>query len=368
MMKKYLTLLAASSFAFFMQACGDDSSSASADPDEPQVGAGTLYFIGSDYKTGEIRWVANDTLSKSSLSINQDSKLVSVNSKLFALERYGSDNLALVDTDKKSVAWEVALESGANPSDLVAINEDEGWLAYEGIPSFAKISLKDGKVLKTVETSAFATKGATSPNLVDFEVKGDTLLAIFQRYVYDAATWTTTYPNGLLAMYKLSDGSLLDTVQLAGKNPNAVAYVDGAVYVSSMGDYSSTDDCGIEKVDLSKKTSAMVIKAEKLGTGVYNFAVDYRNAVAYAVTYKMDANYAVTSSVAKVNLAKETFEKIDGIKDAQGGVVVDPATTILYVGSRADGSETIYAYDGEVSEVKFADEKTLAPYGLAIVW
>lgn len=408
MKNKYLTLLAASSFAFFMQACDhnsiaagepafdkddssssvkeDKSSSSSAKEDEKsssssaEVVSGSVFVIGSDYKTGEIRWVENDSLSKKSLDIYQDTKLVTIDGKLYALERSGSDNVALIDTKSKKVSWEASLDDYSNPTDIVAAGKDEAWVALEGTDSFVKISLKDGKVVKTVKTTDFISKGGYSPNLADFEVSGDTLFAVFQRYIseYDSAgNWTgTSYPKGLLAMYKLNDGALLDTIQLATSNPSAVKVVKGNVYVATMGAYNASygtdadDERGVEKVDLSKKSSELYVSGKKIGAGVYNFVADYEAGVAYAVAYKgMDmTTYATEAPVVKVDLASGSVETIKGIDDAEGGLAIDAATGILYVGDRTYGAEAIYAYNGkEVTKVPSAAEKALAPYSIAIV-
>lgn len=383
MNNKYLTLLAASSFAFFMQACGDDSSSSASLDDSKEetssseeTGEASLYVVGSDYKTGEIRWSVDGKIVDKSIEIHQDTKLVTVGSKLFALERYGSDNLALIDTKDNKVAWEKALEKGANPSDIVAINDEEAWVAQEGVASFVKVSLKDGSVLKTVKTEDFVSEGGFSSNLVDLEVSGDTLFAIFQRYVSDPETYATTYPKGLLALYNLKSGDLLDTIQLAKKNPSAVKVVKGDVYVASMGEYNASygtdadEERGIEKVDLSKKSSELYVSGKKIGAGVYNFAVDYKAGVAYAVAYKgMDmTTYATEAPVVKINLEDGSVETIKGIADAEGGLAIDAATGVLYVGDRTYDEEAIYAYDGEeVTKVPSAAEKALAPYSIAIV-
>lgn len=374
MKNKYLTLLAASSFAFFMQACGNDSSSASSDSDDEDDSVSTLFVMGSDYKTGEIRWIENDTLSEESIEIYQDTKLFAIGSQLFALERSGSDNIALIDTKEKKVSWEVALDDYSNPTDIVAASETEAWVALEGTDSFVKVSLKDGKIVKTVKTTDFMAEGGYSPNLADFEVSGDTLFAVFQRYVSnydDDGNWAgTTYPNGLLAMYDLKDGELLDTIQLEGKNPMAVKAVKGNLYVASMGDYMSTDDCGIEKVNVSKKSSSMKIPAKDLGGGVAQMDVNYKTGEAFAVVYKgMDyETYASDAPAVVIDLAEGSAKEIKGIVDAQGGVLVDQASGLVYIGERTYGETAVFVYDGDkASKVESASDKALAPYNFAIV-
>ena len=366
MNNKYLTLLAASSFAFFMQACGDDSSSASLE-DDPIETVSTAFVFGSDYKAGELRWIEDGKISKSKLDFYQDSKVVSAGKNVFVLERSGADNVNLIDVEKKDVAWQVSLDDYSNPSDVVLANEKEAWVALADAEKFVKISLKDGEVVKSVKTGAFTTKGGSAPNLVDFEVSGDTLFAIFQRYVMDAETWVTTFPKGLLAMYKLSDGALLDTVQLATKNPMAVKVVKGNVFVATQGEYNADygtdadDKRGIEKVDLAKKKSSLFVSGEKLGGGVSGLAADYKAGTLYASVYKSFGDVPV----AAINVADGKVSKVDGIADAEGGMIFG-ADGVLYVGDRSYGAEAVYTYDGsKAAKVESSAKDALPPYSIA---
>ena len=326
----------------------------------------TAYVFGSDYTSGELRWVINNKISEDKLPFNQDSKIIPVDGNLFVLERYGADNLALVDMATNTVKWQIDLGANANPSDLVKANKDEVWLALDGEAKFVKVAVKDGKITKTVKTEAFAQAEGQSPHLVDFEVSGDTLFALFQRYT--AEGWTTSYPApGLLAMYKLSDGTLLDTIGLAKKNPVAMGFAKGKLYVGSMAEYNNdwgtdADDArGIEVVDFAKKTSSMVVDGVKLGGGIYAFVVDAKNAIAYASIYKVGGNVPV----AKVDLASGSVEFVSGIPDAEGSLAVD-AAGVLYVGDRSYGASALYVYDAMATKIS-APTSALPPYSIAIV-
>lgn len=376
--KQSLQLLLATSAALFALACSDSSSSADIDEgssssaeaesssSSTEESAGKLYVFGSDYTSGELRFVEDGKLSEEKATFNQDTKIVAVGGELFALERYGADNLALLDS-AMGVVWQVALDDAGNPSDAVKIDDSKIWVALEGAPKLLQVSVKDGKTLKTVETSDFTTEGATSPNLVDLEVSGDTLFALFQRYVYDAETWTTSFPNGLLALYRLDDGELLDTVSLASQNPTAMAFADGNLYVAFQGEYNDSygtdadDKRGIEKVDLEELESELVVSGEKLGGGVYAFAVDAENGIAYAAVYKAYGDVPL----AKIDLASAKVSFVEGVSDAEGSLCF--ADGVLYVGDRTYGSESVYVYDGaDVSKVENADG-ALAPYSIAFV-
>ena len=114
-----------SSFVMFT-ACGDDSSSSSSpEENEGEELSLTGAVFGSDYKTGELRWIDKDgKISEKSLSFHQDSKVLVDGADLYVLERMGADNISLVAPEKldsdgeKAVVWQVSLDDGANPVDM----------------------------------------------------------------------------------------------------------------------------------------------------------------------------------------------------------------------------------------------------------
>lgn len=351
-------LATASSLALYMTACSDNSTSADDDPLKPA----SVYVFGSDYKTGELRWVNEDGVSDKSVQFNQDSKIIGIDGNLFVLERFGADNLALVDASENKVKWQIELDDGANPSDVVKANKDEVWVALEGAAKFVKVAVKDGKVTKTVETKKFNQGKASTPNLVDFEVSGDTLFALFQRsenYAYPAP--------GLLAMYKLSNGDLLDTIKLAKKNPMAMGFAKGRLFVASQGEYNENygtdaDDArGIEVVDFAKKNSSMVVDGKKLGGGVYAFAID-PDGVGYAAIYKGYGDVPL----AKVDLSEKSVKTVSDVSDVEGSLVFDDVDGILYIGDRGSKA-ALYAYeDGKLNKID-APKDMLPVYGIALV-
>ncbi len=358
-MKKLLTLLAGTSLAFYMQACSDSSTSADDDPLKPA----SVYVFGSDYKTGELRWVDDEGVSDKNVKFNQDSKIVGIDGNLFVLERLAADNLALVDVSNNKVKWQKSMGDASNPSDVVKANKDEVWVALEGAAKFVKVSVKDGEIKKTVETKKFNQGKATTPNLVDLEVSGDTLFALFQRsenYAYPAP--------GLLALYKLSNGDLLDTIKLAKKNPMAMGFAKGKLYVASQGEYNASygtdadDKRGIEVVDFAKKSSSLVVDGKKLGGGVYSFIVDSEENVAYAAVYKAYGDVPLM----KVDLSKKSAEKVSGVSDVEGSLAFDDVDGILYIGDRGSKGG-LYSYDGKKATKIDSPKDMLPVYGIALV-
>ena len=327
----------------------------------------TTYVFGSDYATGELRWVVDGKISAKSIQLHQDSKVISAGENLFVLERYGADNIVLIDQKNQKIKWQQSFETNDNPSDVVKASNTEVWVGLEGPNKIVKVSVADGKVTKTIKTDDFAKAEGQFANVVDLEVSGDTLFALFRRAV---AGWPAGYPDpGLLAMYKLNDGSLLDTIRLAKVDPSSMAFANGKLYVASAGQYEASgatlaDDArGIEVVDFAKKSSTTVVDGTKLGGGISSFAVDAKNGIAYAAIYK---NYGDVPLV-QVNLSAKTVKSISGVSDVEGSLAFDAATSALYIGDRSYGSEAVYVYKaGKVSKLETA-AGVLPPYSITIM-
>jgi hypothetical protein len=360
-MKKFLMLATASSLALYMTACSDNSTSADDEPLKP----GSVYAFASDAyagDVGELYGVDDDKLSGTSLEFYQDTKIIGLDGNLFVLERKGKDNLTLVDVSENKAKWQKKLDKEANPSDLVKANKDEVWVSYENVAKIVKVSVKNGEITKTINTDKFCQGEALSPNLVDLEVSGDTLFALFGR----SENYNFKVP-ALLAMYKLDNGDLLDTIRLAKKNPMAMGFTKGKLYVASAGEWNletyhmdADDTRGIEVVDFAKKSSSMVVDGKKLGGGVWNTIV-LADGIAYAPVIEQWGSV----SLAEVDLAEKSVKKISGVDDVES-LAYDEATGVLYIGDRGSKA-ALYAYeDGKLNKIE-APKDMLPVYNITIV-
>ena len=331
----------------------------------------TAVVFGSDYKTGELRWVINGKkISEKSVAFFQDSKVIANGSDLYVLERMGADNITklnpkeLEEKVEKAVVWQIPLDDGANPTDI-AFSGENAWVALQNADSLVRISTKDGKISKSIKTTDFAYEGETSPYVADIELNDGKLYVLMQRYMLDPATWATTYPKGLLAIYDASTGDLKDTVQLLKKNPTAMTFFDGSLYVASQGEYNAAygtdadEERGIEKVNLAEKKSELIVSGKTLGGGIYAFAAEH--GIAYAAIYKSYGDVPL----AKIDLAAKTASTVEGIADAEGSLAVKGG--VVYVGDRSFGAEKVFVVkDGKASAVETV-EGALAPYSITLL-
>lgn len=263
MNKKILTLLTAVSFAFFMSACGDDNSSGasvdcldneeclddeidSSDSDDAKSSSSVKKDDKSSSSKKDEK-SSSSTKDESSSSVKDDSSS-SVNSsssakddKSSSSEKKDDESSSSEKKDEKSSSSEKVESSSSEPPVSSSSEEPE---------SSSSVELK-------------VTYLSETPNAADLEVSGDTLFAVFQRSYSDGSS-LLKYENGLVALFKLSDGTLLDTIPLVTKNPQAIKMVKGSLYVGTQGEYNpdtwgidADETRGIEKIDLKKKKSEL---------------------------------------------------------------------------------------------------------------
>lgn len=362
MNRKILALLTAASFAMFFSACGDDNSSSSIGPEI------TCEDTDDCLDDDENLSSSDDEEPASSSSKKDDAK----SSSSVKEDKGESSSSAKEDKDEdKSSSSTAKEESSSSEKTESSSSENVSSSSEEAIDSSSSEEPAESSSSEEVKPVEYAN---TTPNLADLEVSGDTLFAVFQR---QNADYSITH-NGLLAMYKLSDGTLLDTIQLATQNPSAVKVAGGNVYVATAGAYDASyslpadDKRGIEKVDLKKKTSSLFISATKLGGGVQDFVVDKKNNKGYAAIYLAYGSVIV----AEIDLASGSVKTVSDIKDASGSLEFDEENSTLYISDRFMDWETgdmhigVFAYkNGTLTAVSDAepDEEIRMPYSIKAI-
>lgn len=364
MKHKLLILLTAASFSLFFGACGDDSSSS-----------------GPDISCVEDDCLDNDDGDEDGdkeLSSSSNKKPGSSSSKKEEGKSSSSEEVESSSSTDKNVSSSSKDEEKPSSSDSKDESSSSAKPESSSSEEPAESSSSEESESSSSEEPAKPVEYAnTTPNLADLEVSGDTLFAIFQRQNADYSI----KHNGLLALYNLSDGTLLDTITLATKNPSAVKVVKGNVYVATAGEYDASytlaadENRGIEKVDLAKKKSSLFVAGTKLGGGVNDFVVSTKKNKGYALSYYA---YGVTPLIKEIDLSTGAVKTIgqDILKDPEGGLDFDEENGILYIGERFIDWNTfemhinVYAYDGtKLSEVSdaAADEEFRMPYSIKTI-
>ena len=359
MNKKILTLLASMSLAFFMSACGDDNSSSTGVDclENESCLDDDLSSASDDESSSSVKGKSSSSeKAKSSSSVKKDEKSSSSekDEKSSSSEKKDDKSSSSEKKDESSSSEEV--ESSSSEAESSSSEEPESSSSVEPKVTFL----------------------AETPFAADLEVSGDTLFAVFQRYEVADDGYSAIFNDpGLLAMYKLSDGSLLDTIPLLTKNPQAVKVVKGNVYVGTQGEYNAAwgidadENRGIEKIDLKNKKSELWVSGTLLGGGVYMMDVDPVSGKAVVAVYRA---YQDVPAV-EVDLTDKSVKKIDGIVDASGSVYFDSKSELFYIGDRGYidwntyemGPMVAYSYNGLKLTALYDDEMGYQPAGFGVI-
>ena len=395
MNKKILPFLVSLSLALFLSACGDDSSSSS--------GLGIECLDNEDCLDEE----SSSSEEESSSSVKIKSSSSSVKGKSSASKDKSSSSVdedeSSSSKDKSSASKDKSSSSAKKDESSSSANKDKSSSSAKKDDSCSSVasSSSKGKSSSSVASSSSKPKSSSSesssssepessssvqmkitylantPFAADLEVSGDTLFAVFQRYEVGADGYSAIFNDpGLLAMYKLSDGTLLDTIPLLTKNPQAVKVVKGNVYVGTQGEYNAAwgidadENRGIEKIDLKKKKSELWVSGTLLGGGVYMMDVDPISGKAVVAVYKAYQNVPVV----EVDLTDKSVRRIDGVVDASGGIYFDRKGELFYIGERGFidwdtyemGSMVAYSYNGLKLHALYDDEMGYQPASIAV--
>ena len=336
-----------------MSACGDDSSSSASIECLDNESCLDDEDLSSDSDDAKSSSSAKSSKNKSSSSVKKDEKSSSSEKVTSSSSEKKDEKSSSSTKDEKSSSSEKKDEKSSSSEKV------------ESSSSEAPVSSSSEEPQSSSSVELKVTYLSTTPNAADLEVSGDTLFAVFQRYTLSDDGYTALFnDNGLLALYKLSDGTLLDTIPLVTKNPSAVKVVKGNVYVATHGEYNESwgtdadDNRGIEKIDLKKKKSELWVSGTALGGGVTLFEVNAKTGKGYVAIDK----YYGSVPVVEVDLASKSVKNIDGVTDATGGFFMD-ASGKLYIGDRGFmdwetyemGNMNVRVYDGTKLTAMFKD-------------
>lgn len=353
------------SLAFFMSACGDDNSSgASVDCLDNES------CLDDDLSSSDDGESSSSVKAKSSSS--QKAKSSSSEKAKSSSSKKDDKSSSSEKKDSSSSAKSSSSEKANSSSSAKSSSSEAKSSSSEAVSS----SSEEPESSSSVELKV--TFLSETPNAADLEVSGDTLFAVFQRYEPGADGYSVIFNDpGLLAMYKLSDGTLLDTIQLLTKNPQVVKVVKGNVYVGTQGEYNAAwgidadENRGIEKIDLKNKKSELWVSGTLLGGGVYMMDADPISGKAVVAVYKAYQNVPAV----EVDLNDKSVRKIDGVVDASGSIYFDRKGELFYIGDRGsidfDTYEmtpmVAYSYNGLKLTALYDDEMGYQPAGMAVI-
>lgn len=316
-----------------------------------------IYWIASDFQTGELRSAADGEATDLALEVYKDAKVFSFDGKVFVLERQGADNVVRIDPKTDTVVYQESLGDGANPYDIVAADDSTALVALNGADKAVFVGIADGKVKKSVKLDRFAPKdGQANPSAV--AVAGGKAYVTLERmtnYVAD--------PVGMLAVIDLASQTLVDSVKMDCVDPIDVEPFGGKLIVACKGtssfdaDYNETsnEDGKLLSVDPATFDTVTLASEKDLKAKPSELAAGDELWVALYRSYGDEP-------VAKLTIGEGTLTVtvFNGVGDAFGGL--SAKGSLLAAADRSYGNSAVRVTDGDkIVETLGGEEGVMPP-------
>ncbi|HAO98441.1 MAG TPA: hypothetical protein DCQ83_00155 [Fibrobacteres bacterium] len=330
-------------------------------------GTRRLFVITSDYTSGALLSYSLDSLKRGpdSLQVNQDSRVLSLRKAIYVLERFGANNLLKYDPATKMVVYQKHVLGNCNPSDLVALNDEVGFLTVEDSAKILQVNLRTGDTVKSLNISEYtylppsgSGSAAASPHAVRAALRGDTLYVALQR-----RNGNYMFEGGLAVVLRIraSTFAIIDTLTAPAKNASDMWLDGNNLYLTCLGKYGTLDG-GLYRWNLSTKVVSTVFTEATLGADVSGLVCgDSGACVVHAyVAYGHEPVRRLNLNTGALN------DTLASIGEASGGVAADAQTGIIYVGDRKATASGIRMYNSAGVMLRGPVFTGLPPYSLTV--
>lgn len=330
-------------------ACGGDDGGGGGD------GTARLLVLGTDFSTTGIA----STVDIPSLEVTQnaidgvastDPVVRRVGDELFIVNRFGADNLTVIDPDTLTLVTQVSTGNGSNPQDVAAAGDKlyVAALGSEGVLVFDAGDLSAGPT-STIDLSSLDPDD-NLPNCATLRVAGGRLYVACQ-ILDDNDAFLTPRGPGKIAVIDPADDSLVTSFDLQNANPFGFMHEFGTelvvATVPSFGDLTqgcveqiATGDtpssrCVIDNVDLMGYASSIeALDGTRLLISVTEgFDADDFGPLGYLVQYDLAASSDPSPMTPSDQRPFDAVECPSGhiaVADAAGGIrIYDEAGTEL---------------------------------------
>ncbi|MGL1901095.1 MAG: hypothetical protein OCC49_03080 [Fibrobacterales bacterium] len=306
--------------------------------------SGVSYMVVGEYgEGGQLRSVSLDStfiLSKSLIEIDQDSRIYTRGTDLYILERQVG-NITKYNTTTASVTYQNSLAVNGNPYEIVFANDTIGYVVYYGLPYVVEMDLTSGIAVDSIDLSAYAVPGMTTPNAADLNLVDNLLYVSMQRFDTD---WNPD--TAKIAVIDINTNTIVNTITPQLKNP-ANTVIDGNdLYVASSGKYGLGEG-GLEHIDLTTQVSTILINNEALGGDPSNSgsALVQKNATELFIT--ISGGWPLTS-VKLFDLTTQAIVKTYGTEtEIGGGVYYHAGTDVLLFGEQKSTASGLVIYEAD---------------------
>jgi DNA-binding beta-propeller fold protein YncE len=324
----------------------------------PCGGGGRAIVLATDFVDGAFATIDLDTRAITPVSgrtlLHSDTTPRVIDGDVYVVNRFGGDSIQKLAGDDLETVYQCSTGPGSNPQDIVVIDDDKAYVSvFEEAallivdPTPEQCRSRDDFVTGSIDLSALADDDGT-PDMTLMAKQGNIVYVALQRLDI-ASPLREPAANGAIAVIDATTDTVVDTIELTGKNPFATTkglIIRGdSLYVSEVGIFGSNDG-GIERVDLATRTpQGFLLSEETAGGDIVDFA--FASATrAYAIVSRPDFTTALIAFDPAAGSLLATVDVADGFDYAD--IEVNPRGELYLADRRFDrpGLRVFRAVDG----------------------
>lgn len=333
------------------------------DPAPVPKETGILFALTSDRKTGGYSVVGldSDFVQANIDPVHSDAVVrFRGGSDIFIINRYGRDNLQIVDRRNLKTVLQFAFAPLSNPQD-VALHDSLVYVSFLGTSKIGIYRQQDGAAQGEIDLSAYADASDSLPETADLLFAGGFLYALTQNLDEKTPYWDPLTPH-LLKIDPVTK-QVAQAIALPFRNPGSLALdsAGGAIYIPCLGAYGANDGA-ILAVDLAKfQVKDTVATEAELGGDVG--ATLFENGMLYLDVNSLKADKVVSISPVDRKVADIVALGPYGL----GGIAIDGRSSTLFVGDRTADAPRIRRFDLTTLQEKSKVDLGMPPVSLAVI-
>ena len=260
----------------------------------------------TDFSSGGLRRIDLDTRAvlPGEAPVHTDTRVRWYNGRIYVINRFGQDNIQVVDPATLATVKQFSTGNGSNPADIAFASPTKAYVTLYERPDLLIVNPQTGAALGSVALGSLADADGI-PEMDHMEVAYPWLLVALQRL--DRAHGFVPTDSSVIAVVDMRADTLAGDIRLTAKNPVTPFVFSssfGQLLIGCAGAYGALDG-GVERIDpIALKSNGLCVTEAALGGDI--------GAIAW---YRNDHCYAVVSD-ASFNASLVSWSAIDGTKIA----------------------------------------------------
>ena len=279
----------------------------------------------TDFSSGGLRRIdlASRTVLAGEAPVFTDTRLRWYDGKVYVINRFGQDNIQVVDPATLGTVQQFSTGNGSNPADIAFVSPTKAYVTLYERADLLIVNPATGGTLGGVPLGAFADADGI-PEMDRMERVGPWLFVALQRL--DRNNGFAPTDSSLVVVVDTRADTVYDVnpaqpgvqgFRLTGKNPVTPFVLDpasGRLLIGCAGSYSALDG-GIEWIDpLGMKSLGYAITEAALGGNLSGFAWS-TSAHSYALVYDASFNGVLESWSAESGSTLAPLYSASGLND-----------------------------------------------------